>query len=682
MPNCPVAFGTGKPSEARRLDALLDYDILDTAVDARFERVVALACELWDVPMAAISLVDDERQWFKSRIGLEASETPRAWAFCDRTIRGDAVLVVEDARDDERFASSPLVTAAPRLRFYAGAPLTAPDGERLGALCLMDRRPRSFPVAQRAQLARLAETVVDLMGAHRTQRLLERKERLLALAELSQMEQIRYGRIFEASLNEIYLFDAASLRLVAANRGARENLGYREAELRAMTPLDLMPEVAREHFERLLEPLRSGRRERVAFEREQRRKDGSRYPAEVALELDGHGERPLFVAVVQDLTEKRAYQRELARALALVQSILDACQDAIETFTPLFGAEGEIVDFRCLQANAAARRLHGLGAGQPAGQTLLGLWPAWRDSELLELFRGVVARREPLTTELRYVDARRDGWYRVSAAATGDGDLTLEIIDVSERKLRERALQRSNEALDQFAAGIAHDLQTPIGQIAGFAVLLERHLGETVPPKAREALGYIAQAADNMSRLVGSLLDYARLGTLTVDPEPVELREVVEQCLAELADELALAEVRVGALPQVPGNATLLRQVFQNLVGNALKYRSERPLRLSIGAERQGATLRIAVEDNGIGIAPRHAERIFEVFRRLHADGSPYPGLGMGLALTKTIVEAHGGRIWLDTEPRPEGGSRFLLELPLSAAGRAPASHRRRDTAA
>ncbi|SMF48127.1 PAS domain S-box-containing protein [Tistlia consotensis] len=672
MTHCPVAAGSGDPAEDRRLDELYRYEILDTEADARFDRIVALAAEVLDMPIALISLIDEDRQWFKARIGVEVSETPRAWAFCDHTIRGSRPLVVEDASEDARFARSPLVAGKPAIRFYAGAPLITPSGYRIGSLCVLDQRPRHLAAVQCDILSRLAETVVDLLESHRAARELQRKQKLLSLAEMSQREQIRYGRIFENSLNKIYLFDARSLQLIAANRGAREGLGYDEAEIAALTPLDLMPSVGAAQFERLLEPLRSGRRERIRFEREQRRKDGSAFPAEVTIEIDSNGERPLFVAVVLDVTERLAQQRALSRALAMTQSILDACQEAITTFVPLHGPRGEIRDFRCLQANAAACRMHGLSAEEIVEARLLQLWPGWRESAAFDLLRRVVLDGEPASGELQYADADRDGWFHLSAAPTGEGGLTLVVADITARKQHERALQRSNAALEQFATGVAHDLQTPLGQIAGFTQLLQRHLGPELPEKAAATLGYITQAAENMSELVRSLLDYARLGTLTIDPKPVDLQAVVGHCLAEFSDELGSASVALGWLPEVPGNAALLRQVFQNLIGNALKYRSERPLVLSIQAERSGSALLVAVEDNGIGIEPRHAERIFEVFRRLHSDSSPYPGLGMGLALCKTIVEAHGGRIWLDTGRLRQGerkGSRFLLELPLSPGG-------------
>ena len=135
----PIPF-----EENQRLAALYDYDVLDTPAEACFDRITRLAANHFAVPIALISLVDPVRQWFKSRVGLDASETPREISFCGHAILNDDVMQVEDATLDPRFADNPLVTAAPHIRFYAGAPLIAPGGFRLGTLCIIDRRARSL----------------------------------------------------------------------------------------------------------------------------------------------------------------------------------------------------------------------------------------------------------------------------------------------------------------------------------------------------------------------------------------------------------------------------------------------------------------------------------------------------------------------------------------------------------
>ena len=155
-----------KPAnESERLASLRSLDLLDTPAEQRFDAVTRTAKRLFDVPIALITLVDAERQWFKSRVGLEVGETPRSVSFCGHAILDEKPLIVPDARRDERFADNPLVLDEPHIRFYAGQPLRAPGGARIGTLCLIDRQPRTFGADERAALADLASIVEREIGA-------------------------------------------------------------------------------------------------------------------------------------------------------------------------------------------------------------------------------------------------------------------------------------------------------------------------------------------------------------------------------------------------------------------------------------------------------------------------------------------------------------------------------------
>ena len=155
MPAAPLP-----PDEPQRLAALRRYELLDSASEPSYDEIVALAAQLCGAPIALVSLVDEHRQWFKAKVGIAAAETPRDAAFCAHTILGDEPMVVEDARADARFADNPLVTGDPGIRFYAGAPLRTADGHALGALCVIDRQPRTLTPLQRGALATLARQVV------------------------------------------------------------------------------------------------------------------------------------------------------------------------------------------------------------------------------------------------------------------------------------------------------------------------------------------------------------------------------------------------------------------------------------------------------------------------------------------------------------------------------------------
>lgn len=165
-------YGASPDEEAARLAALRRYEILDTVPEPAFERIVRLASYVVGAPISLISLIDETRQWFKARQGLDAAQTPRSMAFCAHAILGDEVLVVPDARADRRFADNPLVTGEPNIRFYAGAPLRTPEGHRLGTLCVIDRRARTLDDEKRALLADLSALVVDALELRRANQVL------------------------------------------------------------------------------------------------------------------------------------------------------------------------------------------------------------------------------------------------------------------------------------------------------------------------------------------------------------------------------------------------------------------------------------------------------------------------------------------------------------------------------
>lgn len=156
--------------EAMRLEALQSYEVLDTKTEQAFDALTALIADVCQTPIALISLLDTDRQWFKSRHGLDATETPREYAFCDHAIRKPGVMVVRDARQDERFADNPLVTGAPNIRFYAGSPLIDVDGYALGTLCVIDREPRQLTSRQLNTLAQLSRQVAHLLELRRSHR--------------------------------------------------------------------------------------------------------------------------------------------------------------------------------------------------------------------------------------------------------------------------------------------------------------------------------------------------------------------------------------------------------------------------------------------------------------------------------------------------------------------------------
>ncbi|MDA8164506.1 MAG: response regulator [Desulfobacteraceae bacterium] len=224
-------------------------------------------------------------------------------------------------------------------------------------------------------------------------------------------------------------------------------------------------------------------------------------------------------------------------------------------------------------------------------------------------------------------------------------------------------LARSNQELEQFAYIASHDLQTPLRAVSGFLDLLSRRYHGRLGREADEFIAYAVDGARRMHQLIEDILAYSRVGTRGTPFAPVDCGKALARALANLRPEIGESggEIEKGELPTVSGDESQLVQLFQNLVGNALKYRKEsEPPRIRVTAIPGPEEFLFAVEDNGIGLEPRFAERIFQIFQRLHTSGE-YSGTGIGLAICKKIVERHGGRIWVESEPGQGATFRFTL---------------------
>jgi signal transduction histidine kinase len=233
-----------------------------------------------------------------------------------------------------------------------------------------------------------------------------------------------------------------------------------------------------------------------------------------------------------------------------------------------------------------------------------------------------------------------------------------------EMRHRQEALVRVNADLERFAYSASHDLQEPIRNIAIYSELLSLRYGGMLDAAGLEFLGNVRAAAIRMQMLVHDLLTYTQAASITDDhPEPSDAAAVLESTLQNLKASIPRdALITHDPLPTIRMGAVHLQQLFQNLIGNAIKYRGAAPLRSHIGVERAGDVWRFSVRDNGIGIAAEYTQHIFGIFKRLHTQ-QKYPGTGIGLAICQRIAERYGGKIWVESEL--EKGSRFIFTVPV-----------------
>jgi len=240
-------------------------------------------------------------------------------------------------------------------------------------------------------------------------------------------------------------------------------------------------------------------------------------------------------------------------------------------------------------------------------------------------------------------------------------------------RLQAAELERSNAELEQFAHVASHDLQEPLRTVTNFVQLLAQRYRGRLDRDADDFIGYVVDGTTRMAQLIDDLLEFSRAGRTDRPMEPTDCRGVLEKALANLAVSIreSGAVVRHDGLPTVQGDPSQLTQLFQNLIGNAVKFRGTDRAEVQISAVRRGGEWLFLVRDNGIGIAPEYRERIFVIFQRLHGRNE-HPGTGIGLAICKRIVTRHGGRIWVESQPGR--GSTFCFTLPVAETPGAGAS--------
>ncbi|HEX6691951.1 MAG TPA: PAS domain S-box protein [Burkholderiales bacterium] len=374
-----------------------------------------------------------------------------------------------------------------------------------------------------------------------------------------------------------------------------------------------------------------------------------------------------IVSTISDITSRRQAEQAL--------------RDSEERFRTTFqlAASGicEVVDGRFVRVNRSLCEILGYAEEELIGKTVKEVsHPDDRDvtdAERRRIHRGEI---DSARFEKRYI--RGDGavvWCELAIALVrrADGTPRYEVAvfdDITERKqaeeeLREahEELKRSNAELEQFAYVASHDLQEPLRMVSSYTQLLMRRYGERLDGDAKEFTAYIVDGAARMKQLIEDLLAYSRVGTKGKDFKPVPVEQALRRAIVNLraAIEESGAAVTYGSLPVAAADDGQLAQLFQNLIGNALKFRSASVPRIHVDAVEKEKEYEISVRDNGIGIEPQYFERIFMVFQRLHNKGE-YPGTGIGLAICKKVVERHGGRIWVESTPGE--GSAFHFTLP------------------
>ncbi len=369
---------------------------------------------------------------------------------------------------------------------------------------------------------------------------------------------------------------------------------------------------------------------------------------------------------------------------AAFSGIIDLCADAIISIDE---------DQRIVLFNQGAEEIFGYSAPEVMGEPLSILLPRPSGAEHPAHVRTFSGGHDSSRRmgHRGAISGRRKGGEIFPAEASiskqmidGHWLYTAVLRDVTEQRRAERQLrrmnaelQRSNADLEHFATVASHDLQEPLRKIQAFGGRLQSRYSDALPEQGQDFLGRMLNAAERMSTLIRDLLVFSRVTTRARPFEPVDLAEVARQVVAdlELRIEQTGGRVELGELPRIDADPTQMRQLFQNLLGNALKFCRDGvapEVRVSAEPVDDGKACRLVIADNGVGFDEKYLDRIFDVFQRLHGRGV-FEGTGMGLAICRKLVERHGGNI--TAQSTPGQGSRFIVTLPFHQSPNRPETH-------
>lgn len=487
----------------------------------------------------------------------------------------------------------------------------------------------------------------------------------------------RIGRILESSFNEIYLFDAHTLRFIEASHGARENLGYSMEELRLLTPVDLKP-MTLEEFEAVLVPLRRNEQDRIMFETSHRRKDGTSYPVEVRLQLSAEEAPPVFLAIIQDISERKAAEQLLQAQTDILRrqaELLDLAQALIRNL------DSEIVFW-----NRGAEHLYGWSQREALGRCSHDLLQTEFPTPLSDIEEHFMNTGH---WEGELVHTRRDGtrltvasYWALYRDKNGTPQAVLEVNhDVTRLKqaeqtirdlnasleMRVRArtaqLEQANQELEAFSYSVSHDLRGPLRGIDGFSQALLEDYGKILDDQGKHYLRRVREGSQRMAQLIDDLMNLSRITRSEMHTDWVDLgglaRGIVDGLRA--AEPERAVELVIAPGMRVQGDASLLRIALENLLSNAWKFTSkQRQAHIEFGVEEQDGERVYFLRDNGVGFDMTYADKLFMAFQRLHR-ADDFEGTGVGLVTVARVIQRHGGRAW--AAARVGQGATFYFTL-------------------
>ena len=654
------------PEEEKRLESLLALKILDTLPEKDFDEITLLASQICQTPIALISLVAEDRQWFKSRHGIEAKETPREFAFCGHAILQDQVFEVEDASQDERFCDNPLSTGELRVQFYAGAPLLSPDGHPIGTLCVIDSKPKKLSPIQVSALRTLSGQITRLLQLKvQIQKLRESEDQLMY--KTTAAESVEEGIVLQDSNGKIVDFNPSSLRILDLSEEqllGRNTIDPQWRRVRAdgsTFSIEMLPSAL---------CLKTGQKQSNVLMGLYNSKNELQWLRinSVPLYLEKSEKPTHAVTSFADITLEIERQNALITKSKDLRLILDTIPHMIGHWDAnLINLNSNSIYSEFFKKTP--EEIHGLHIRDVLGEDIYK-----RNLPYLnEALNGKKVSFERLLPH-------KDGSIRHTLATYHpnftNGKVTsilAIVIDVTEMKVLEEKRQSLEallaesarlSSLGEMAGGVAHEINNPLTIISGRIDILKRLLEKNTLNATRGQTEFqsIEETIQRITKIIRGLSSYSRRSEN--DPfKSVGVFDIIEETIAISRDKFKLSsvEIRINCDPKIRAEcrASQISQILMNLLNNSLDVVSRLNERwIEVNVNENPNSIAICVRDSGSGIEASIVKKIMEPFYTTKASGT---GTGLGLSISTALAQAHNGSLHYDPK---EKNTSFVLTIP------------------
>ena len=657
------------PDEEKRLQSVKALNILDSLPEKDFDQIVQIAAQICGTPIALISIIDENRQWFKAKVGLSATETSRDLAFCAHAILQDKLFVVEDSSKDERFFDNPLVTSGPCVQFYAGAPLLSPDGYPIGTLCVIDNKSKVLSEEQSTSLLYLSNQITRLLQLNTKVKELEEVDTILRLKSTA-VDTIAEGIVIQIPSGAIIDFNSAALTLLELSAD----------ELTGKSSFDPLWHAIREdgsvfpgHEHPAMVCLKTGQKQVNVIMGIKSRAIETRWLKINSVPMLSLSGKIITHAVTSfaDITDRVIIQKNIEKTRDNLRFILDSVPH-------LIGHWGS--DLINLDSNRIYSEYFGTTPEEIRGihiKELLG--PEVYSTDLVYINKVLTGEKVQFERTLQLPDGRTRFVLAAYIPNVTNGmvqsflAIVIDITDLknleTERRYLEAQLSESSRlaTLGEMASGMAHEINNPLTIIAGKASVLKSRIAEIEidGELCRKDIDSILITVERIARIIKSLRTYSR----NADNDPFETSNILQI----IENTLFLCEARFKKFQvsfSISCDSSLIAQcrppqitqILMNLLSNsfdAIENQQEKWINV-IAIEKDQETITLKVTDSGHGINPEVAKKIMEPFFTTKDVGK---GTGLGLSISSGIAGAHGGILRYDPS---EKNTTFILELPKS----------------